>query len=66
MTNGPCLCGDIYCPSCGSPGQASFSDACDTLIDQITAADLNEQEFALFKLAGFMFIKMYRNETEGN
>lgn len=24
--SGPCLCGDVYCSSCGDPGAAAFAD----------------------------------------
>lgn len=24
--SGPCLCGDVYCPSCGNPGAAAYDD----------------------------------------
>ena len=30
---GPCLCGDIYCASCGNPGQADIETACDWIYE---------------------------------
>jgi len=41
MSSGPCLCGDVYCASCGSPGDADFETACDWIYE-VVLADMHE------------------------
>tara|TARA_E500000305_G_C4007963_1_gene231071 strand:- start:1141 stop:1446 length:306 start_codon:yes stop_codon:yes gene_type:complete len=40
---GPCLCGDIYCPNCGNPGQADFEMVTEYIYEALLA-DLHESQ----------------------
>ena len=41
MSSGQCLCGDVYCASCGSPGDVDFETACDWIYEFVLA-DMHE------------------------
>jgi len=37
MMSGPCLCGDVYCPNCGEPGQAEKEQVADWVFEVLLA-----------------------------
>lgn len=47
MRRGPCLCGDPYCPSCGSPGLAEAEAAEERLTELLGEIKASPMEYAL-------------------
>ena len=44
MSIGPCLCGDVYCNSCGNPAAAAFDDALEAFIDLLINLEVTLDE----------------------
>lgn len=44
---GPCLCGDVYCPSCGNPEAAILEEAEAQAIEAMAKANLRADEYGL-------------------
>lgn len=57
---GPCLCGDPYCPSCGSPGLAEKEVAHEAFADRLWETDLDGDELNLLFEAGMAVVKAHR------
>ena len=45
MRNGPCLCGDPYCGSCGNPAAAEIEAAEEWAIEELAKAGLSAEEY---------------------
>lgn len=57
---GPCLCGDVYCPSCGNPGLAAIEAAADTMLERFSKAGLTPQEYEIVTNHGLALIETVR------
>lgn len=49
---GPCLCGDIYCSSCGNPAQAELEEKIEAFVDEISDFVESPQEIDLILEVG--------------
>ena len=49
---GPCLCGDIHCPSCGNPHQAALEEALEKMDEEVFNLVESTDEVEIFKRAG--------------
>ena len=56
--NGPCSCGDPYCPFCGDPGAAAREEWVEH-IDEITA-DFDDIEARIFENVGMKAVEEFR------
>lgn len=59
---GPCLCGDIACPSCGTPGAVEFEAAMEWASEQF--AGLAPDEIRLAVEVGTLAAKRARDYAE--
>lgn len=50
--NGPCLCGDPYCPSCGNPHLALLEEAETWAINSMAGANLSPDEYRMVVSVG--------------
>jgi len=68
MGNGPCLCGDPYCPSCGNPASAALEDAigeaADRLVDGLYNENLDPDEYDLVLEVGLAAVRSARKITQ--
>lgn len=62
--SGPCLCGDPYCPSCGSPGQAKLEAAYEAATDAMINYKLSPDEVAVFAKIGLEAALAFRTELD--
>jgi DNA-directed RNA polymerase subunit N (RpoN/RPB10) len=59
---GPCLCGDVYCSSCGDPGAAAHEAWIERLYD--ITSDFDDIEAKIFEEVGIKAVKAYREAQE--
>lgn len=57
--SGPCLCGDPYCPYCGT-SDAKYGDECEDLGNMVYDLGLDETEMKYLKKAIPLFVKLMR------
>ncbi len=58
--SGPCMCGDPYCASCGSPGLAEIEEACDWATEQFAKGKLSASEIRTCVLSGMSTVTLLR------
>ena len=61
---GPCMCGDIYCASCGDPGLAEVEAAEEWLIDQLDEMKLSVQEYKIVATVGLEAVRASREAVQ--
>jgi hypothetical protein len=62
--NGPCLCGDPYCSSCGNPAAAEFADIMEDHCEMLEGFLIAKEEFQIFSEAGKAAVLKQRRESE--
>jgi hypothetical protein len=65
MPNGPCLCGDPHCSSCGNPAAAEFADALENAADTIENECDSTEALAVFMAAGIAATRAFRAAIKG-
>jgi hypothetical protein len=61
---GPCLCGDPYCPSCGSPELVKIEAAEEAAIEELSRHNLTADEYALCVRAGLSVVMECRDAVD--
>ena len=63
-TSGPCLCGDVACPSCESPGAAEAEVAEEALMDRLAEEKITPNEYHIVAEVGIAAVKAHREVVE--
>lgn len=51
---GPCMCGDPYCPHCGDPSLAQLEDLCDEFLELIRNISVDEAKAVMINARVFV------------
>jgi hypothetical protein len=62
--SGPCLCGDPYCPSCGSPEAAKVEAANEWAMAEFSNANLTPDEYKLVVKVGLQAVEAVRKAVD--
>ena len=63
MKNGPCLCGDPYCPHCGDPYAAEIEAAEEGLMEAFHEARFSPEEYAIVLRVGMEAVEAAREAS---